>query len=147
MPPRNSKTSRQVAEIRAEWCLEYMRAHPTLRPGQVQRAIREYYGCGGTISKLAYARALEMFSEGREDFVANGIDYIIASTKEDIEEARHNRDYRAADRMRMNLAKLLGIAAPEKLELSGSVDVEHDLSGMSEEELMVIAKAMRPKEK
>jgi hypothetical protein len=128
------------------WFFEHFRRYPALRfrerIAMARKPIEEGgLGIGKTAAEDAYARAMELQREHCAEIVKGYREHVIRASMEDEEEARRIKDYRAANRIRMDLAKLLGLNEPEKIELTGSVNVEqsYDFSDVPDEVLAMVA--------
>ncbi len=141
--PLKHKRPESLAQLehRAEWVIAHMKRYPGMRFTERRKAIMKALGIGKTAAEFAHKRALELRTEHRKEVVTRYLDHVVDRSIEDEEEARLMKDYRAANRIRMDTARLLGLGAPDKVEHSGGVDVKHkhDLSALTDEQLEALA--------
>ncbi len=125
---------KQQLEIRAQWCVDLLDRHPSLmRPALAQAEIRKHFGCGLTMGKQVYYRALEIMTEQLDK---NRIRAVFAQQRlADIETSRNRGDLRTAEAVRANFEKQIGLGPTDKIEVTMVDDKEPDLSEFSEDEL------------
>lgn len=139
-PDTPSKLTPQLEE-RARWAFEQMASHPTLTFHERVRCIRKHFGIGKTAAELAMKRAREMSREFTAEIVAGYRDHVIRASKEDEAAARDAGDYRTANKIRMDLARMLGMHAPDKVEIAVKPKVLPLLPELTDEQLEVLEAA------
>lgn len=122
-------------ERRAQWALERWTDDRTLGYYEMTAEIRKKFECGKTAAELTIKRTYELMKARTAEVVQRYLDTIVADTLDDIQAARRTKDYRAANKMRMDLARLLGIGEPERVDVT-----HHKFDELSDEELEALGK-------
>ncbi len=142
-PTDARRRAQQITEQRAQFCRDLIVSRPSLMFADRIAHIRKEFSCGKTAAELAHARARELLAEAMKEYYAAGIEDILARAAEDEEAARRKGDLRAANRIRIDTARLNGMGVPDRVQLSGGVTVAtvdaSELDGLTEEQLAVLA--------
>lgn len=132
--------------VRAEWVLKHIRRHPGMRYDARIQTIRRQLLIGKGAAEIAYTRAMEMHHTHADEIAKNLISSIVVDSMEDIDSARRAGDWRAANRIRMDLSRMLGLHAPDKVEHTfGDPVIEKQMEELSDEELALFARVDRAK--
>lgn len=140
VPTAPSKLSPQLEE-RARWAFQQLADHPTLTFEERIRQLRRHFAIGKTAAELAMKRCREMSREFTAEIVAGYRDHVIRASKEDEAAARAAGDYRTANRIRMDLARMLGMHAPDKVEHTLKPKVAPALPELTDEQLEALERA------
>lgn len=139
-PELPSRITPQLEE-RAAWIVQSFADHPTLTFAERCRTARRHFQIGKVAAELAYKRALELRREYTNTVVATYRDHVITASLEDEAAARAAGDYRTANRIRMDLARMLGLHAAEKVEVTVKPRVVADLPELTDEQLEAMERA------
>ncbi len=170
-PTDARRRAQQITEQRAQFCRDLIVSRPSLMFADRIAHIRKEFSCGKTAAELAHARdghrpdlvlrpvvhfdpsgdhevalphgRVELLAQAMKEYYAAGIEDILARAAEDEEAARRKGDLRAANRIRIDTARLNGMGVPDRVQLSGGVTVAtvdaSELDGLTEEQLAVLA--------
>ncbi len=146
---RNTKRKRPVASKeqtsrRAEFVIDLITSRPSLGYDARIAEIMRSCACGKGAAEQAHALAKERLRDARIEHATKAIDEMTAISREREEMAHRRGDLRAANRIMMDRAKLLGLGAPDRVEITTQPVVPFD--ELSDEELAVFAKYDRKKE-
>lgn len=143
--PRKLIGTYEQTRTRANFIVSLITDRPSLTYDDRIEETRKKFGCGKGAAEQAHAMGKELLQKAREDYVKNAYDYILASSREDEEAARRRGDLRCANKIRMDTARLLGLGAPDRIEVTKKVDLE-GLAELTDEELMLLARIDRSKD-
>lgn len=146
-PPKAGRTTRLSAtqtEERARWVIERKTQRPDIRPQRLEQEIRERFQCGKTAAEQAVKRYHEILrDEWNDPKREQELRSTIERRYEEIAETATRRgELRAARAALDSLVRLRGLAAPEKIEHSGSIALPQKLGNMPDAQLAELLKSM-----
>lgn len=137
------KSPEAQLDHRAEWVIQHMRRHPAMMYRPRIAEIMTGLGVKRSCAEKAYTRALELRSEFTKEVAKTYRDHLIQASLEDEETCRRRGDHRTANKIRETMARVMGLNAPEKLDLSGGIVVSRpptDYEDMTDEQVEALAK-------
>lgn len=129
-------------ERRAMRALEIWADRPSMRSDEVKAQIRAEFKCGYGASDEALTRAYELFELYRDDQGLALTNRVAMAYWEIFEEAKRDRDHQGARKALDSLRSHLGLGAPDRLEITGTMgrSEDPDLEDFTQEQLELLAK-------
>lgn len=116
-----------------------MKCLSEMRPESALRAIMEQFKVGRSTGKRAMSHARLIMMEEEEEIRPQARAMIINRLNRVIDRAEDDKDYSAAVRGLRELVGIYGLRAPEELTVKIDPETKKKITGLTEEELRVLA--------